>query len=48
MHMKPYRQKLQAIAYESDGNLTTKESVLLLGAFLALAASMVSFVTLLP
>lgn len=44
--MIPNGQKLQAIAYESDSNLTTKESVLLLGAFLTLAASMVSFVTL--
>jgi len=48
MQSNPNGQKLQAVAYESDGKLTTKESVLLLGAFLALAASMMSFVTLWP
>ncbi len=46
MYTKPNRQKLQAVAFESDGILTTKERVLLLGAFLALAVSMVSFATL--
>ncbi len=48
MHTKPNGQELQAIAYDGDGKLTTQESVLLLGAFLALAVSMVSFITLWP
>ncbi len=48
MHKKPHWQELQAVALDGDSKLTTMESVLLLGAFLALAVSMVSFVTLWP